>query len=386
MAIPSLILINDDIISMYEYYKQIGNNIMSEKYKKLCIYATNCPIMFDYAKEYVNGKSNAFFTDISDAYFTMAYYYYFSRICQVDDAVKYFELSHEKGNDCASYNLSVYYENRNDKLNQHKYLISAIENGNIIAIGKFVILNNISYFNDLLHPKIDQLVFNLTKDICWHIGCYFENKNYTNNMLLFFKLASDKNHEEATIKLAKYYQSRNNRHDMIKYYKQLADVHGNVESMKELTKYYKEKGYYNQMETYYKKLAKLGDVNAHYNLACHYKIKKCEKKMIEYFEKASKLGHYFSQFELEQYYIEHICSDKLFELYTTDKFNSTTQTFELFMALHVYNKKDDEEDFLCPITLVNCKNGFKTNCGHTFSHDLLFIKSNCCPICRNVLV
>jgi hypothetical protein len=392
------ILSRDDILTIHEYHKNAGNTLLATKYKDYCIYATGCPMMFEYAQDFIKSPTitNKFYDNLTDAYFTSGYYHYFNGINNIGLAMEYFEKC-SKQNCCANYNLASYYSFYNNKQKQHEYLVKSIEDGNVIAISKFVILNNLNYFHDIINPTIDLNVIGLNGQMCWHIANYFENRMDIGNTLLFYKLASDKGIEPAMMKLAKYYQEAKRYNMMIKYYKMLAMQFNSVEAMKELTKFYKERGYYNKMEKYYKKLASMGIVNAYFNLGIHYrnkqryeinnenrkkKVASFETKMMSAFEKAISLGCHDSPLQLEQYYIEHNMGDRLLDLYENKLANSITEQYQLFASL----KKFVGEEFQCPITLNVCKKGLVTECGHVFSCDLLFIKNMVCPMCRAELM
>ena len=201
--------------------------------------------------------------------------------------------------------------------------------------------------------------------------------NNLDNAIMFFKMASDKNHHESTLKLAIIFKNMKNDKQMVKMCKILVEQN-NMEAMSMLVDYHKSKRQYKQMEKYLKILGDNNDVNALFKLANHYLLKGNDKKMIDCYEKASNLGHYFSKYELEKYYINKKNMEKLVKLY--ENFYSNTEIYEFYS-----NLEKCETAIMCPITLLNVDYCFRTKCNHEFSYDLLLINGKSCPLCRKTL-
>ena len=175
-------------------------------------------------------------------------------------------------------NLGIYYMKIKDYNRMKEHYMSAIEDGNILAM------------------------FNL--------GLYYDSieKNHE-YMRKYYMMAADKGDIDAMCNLGVYYRDNNNYTEMEKCFLMAADK-GNIDVMCELGEYYRENEKYTEMKKYFLMAANSGDTNAMCSLGEYYYDTSNYIDSYKFYSMAADKGDIYAIKQLEQECFKILSSTK----------------------------------------------------------------------------
>jgi tetratricopeptide (TPR) repeat protein len=155
------------------------------------------------------------------------YYYYYN---ENENAVKYFEMSVEKNNILAMYNLGFYYFKKQNYIDSEKYLLMAYSKGMVsVSYELGYLYSSIKNYKKMCEFYLISINKDNNYESMGNYASYCLNNGDLEKGLLYLKISSDNGNYYATNNLAIYYFNDNNFKEAEKYFLMAFEMNSDVD-------------------------------------------------------------------------------------------------------------------------------------------------------------